>query len=177
LSKVKGTDVSDLTVMILDRSRHDEIVNEVRKAGSRIRFITDGDVAGAIAAAREGSGVDLLMGIGGTPEGVTAAAAIKCLDGFMQGRLWPRNEEERRAAVEAGYDVDKVLSLDDLVSGEDVFFAATGITGGNLLDGVRYRGESAITHSISMRSRSGTIRMIDAMHRRRKLKRYSKILY
>jgi fructose-1,6-bisphosphatase II len=177
LSKVKGTDVSDLTVMVLDRSRHDEIVQEVRKAGARIRFITDGDVAGAIAAAREASGVDLLMGIGGTPEGVIAAAAIKCLGGFMQGRLWPRDEDERKAALDAGYEVDKVLSLDDLVSGEDVFFAATGITGGNLLDGVRYRGESAITHSISMRSRSGTIRMIDAIHRRRKLKRYSKILY
>jgi fructose-1,6-bisphosphatase II len=177
VAKAKGTDVSSLTVVILERDRHDQIVKEVREAGARIKFITDGDVAGAISAAREGSGVDLLLGIGGTPEGVIAACAIKCLGGVIQGRLWPRNEEERDRAVEAGYDVDKVLTTDDLVSGNDVFFAATGITDGDLVKGVRYRRGNAITESIVMRSRSGTVRVIDALHRREKLKAYSTILY
>jgi fructose-1,6-bisphosphatase II len=173
LAKVKGTDVSGLTVMILERSRHEQIVKEVREAGARIRFITDGDVAGAISAARERSGVDMLLGIGGTPEGVIAAAAIKCLGGVIQGRLWPRNSDERDAALAAGYDLDKVLTADDLVSGEDVFFAATGITDGELLRGVRYTGESARTQSLVMRSRSGTIRIVDGIHRRRKLAQFS----
>jgi fructose-1,6-bisphosphatase II len=173
LAKVKGSDVSGLTVMILERSRHEQIVKEVREAGARIRFITDGDVAGAISAARERSGVDMLLGIGGTPEGVIAAAAIKCLGGVIQGRLWPRNSDERDAALAAGYDLDKVLTADDLVSGEDVFFAATGITDGELLRGVRYTGESARTQSLVMRSRSGTIRIVDGIHRRRKLAQFS----
>jgi fructose-1,6-bisphosphatase II len=173
LAKVKGTDVSGLTVMILERSRHEQIVKEVREAGARIRFITDGDVAGAISAARERSGVDMLLGIGGTPEGVIAAAAIKCLGGVIQGRLWPRNSDERDAALAAGYDLDKVLTADDLVSGEDVFFAATGITDGELLRGVRYTGESARTQSLVMRSRSGTIRIVDGIHRRTKLAQFS----
>ena len=173
LAKVKGMDVSGLTVMILERSRHEQIVKEVRAAGARIRFITDGDVAGAISAAREKSGVDMLIGIGGTPEGVIAAAAIKCLGGVIQGRLWPRNDEEREAALAAGYDLDKVLTADDLVSGQDVFFAATGITDGELLRGVRYTGESARTQSLVMRSRSGTIRIIDGIHRRKKLAQFS----
>jgi fructose-1,6-bisphosphatase II len=177
LSKVKKTAVEDLTVMILDRSRHDQIVKEVREAGARIKFISDGDVAGAISAAREGTGVDLLVGVGGTPEGVIAAAAIKCLGGVIQGRLWPRNEDERDQAVQAGYDLERVLTTDDLVSSEDVFFAATGVTNGDLIDGVRYRGDSAITQSIVMRSRSGTVRVIDALHRREKLKKFSSILY
>jgi len=173
LAKVKGMDVSGLTVMILERSRHDQIVKEVRAAGARIRFITDGDVAGAISAAREKSGVDMLIGIGGTPEGVIAAAAIKCLGGVIQGRLWPRNDEEREGALAAGCDLDKILTADDLVSGEDVFFAATGITDGDLIRGVRYSGESARTQSIVMRSRSGTIRIIDGIHHRKKLAQFS----
>ena len=175
LAKVKGMDVSGLTVMILERPRHDQIVKEVREAGARIRFITDGDVAGAISAARETSGVDMLIGIGGTPEGVIAAAAIKCLGGVLQGRLWPRNDDERDAALAAGYDLDKVLTADDLVSGDDVFFAATGITDGDLIQGVRYSGESARTQSIVMRSRSGTIRIIDGIHRRKKLAQFSNL--
>ena len=177
ISKVKRTHVTDLAVIILDRERHEQLVKEIREAGARIKFIPDGDVAGAIAAAREGSGADLYVGIGGTPEGVIAAAALKCLGGVIQGRLWPRNEEEKEKAAAAGYDVDQVLTTDDLVSGEDVFFAATGVTDGDLVKGVRYKGESAWTESIVMRSRSGTVRIIDALHRREKLKKYSKILY
>ena len=173
LAKVKSMDVADLTVMILERSRHEQIVKEVREAGARIRFISDGDVAGAISAARDKSGVDMLIGIGGTPEGVIAAAAIKCLDGVIQGRLWPRNDEEREAALGAGYDLDQVLTADDLVSGDDVFFAATGITDGELMRGVRYTGGSARTQSLVMRSRSGTIRIIDGIHRRQKLAQFS----
>ena len=177
VAKVKGGLTEDVTVTILDRDRHEQIVKEVREAGARIRFITDGDVAGAIAAARERSGVDLLIGIGGTPEGVIAAAALKCLGGVIQGRLWPRNDEERDAAVQAGYDLDRVLTTDDLVAGENVFFAATGVTDGEFMQGVRYRGESAVTQSLVMRSRSGTVRMIEALHRREKLKKYSTIQY
>ncbi len=175
LAKVKGTDVSGITVTILERSRHEQIVKEVRAAGARIRFITDGDVAGAISAARQSSGVDMLIGIGGTPEGVIAAAAIKCLGGVIQGRLWPRNEGEREAALAAGYDLDKILTADDLVAGDDVFFAATGITDGDLIRGVQYSGDSARTQSIVMRSRSGTVRVIDAIHRRNKLAQFSNL--
>jgi fructose-1,6-bisphosphatase II len=177
LSKVKGTDVTDLSVIVLDRPRHEQIVKEVREAGARVKFIPDGDVAGAIAAARESSGADLYLGVGGTPEGVIAAAALKCMGGAIQGRLWPRNEQEKDACVQAGFDLDQVLTTDDLVAGEDVFFAATGITDGDLVRGVRYRGDSAWTNSIVMRSRSGTVRLIDALHRRQKLKQYSKIVY
>ncbi|HVF53449.1 MAG TPA: class II fructose-bisphosphatase [Actinomycetota bacterium] len=177
VASAKKTQVSALTVMILDRSRHEQIVKEVREAGARIRFISDGDVAGAIAASRERTGVDMLLGIGGTPEGVISACALKCLGGAIQGRLWPRNDEERRAADEAGYDVDKVLTTDDLVSGDDVFFAATGVTDGELVNGVRYRDNHAITQSIVMRSRSGTLRMIEALHRREKLNKFSNITY
>jgi len=177
LSDVKRTDVSDLTVIILDRDRHTKIVQEIRDAGARVRLIPDGDVAAAIAAARDQSTVDLLVGIGGTPEGVIAACAIKCMGGVIQGRLWPRDDDERQRAADAGYDVDRVLTTDDLVSSDDVFFAATGVTDGDLLKGVSYRGDSATTQSISMRSRSGTVRVIDAIHRRAKLKRYSRIVY
>ncbi|MDQ3963379.1 MAG: class II fructose-bisphosphatase [Actinomycetota bacterium] len=173
VAKAKKTDVSDVTVVILDRERHDQIVKEVREAGARIHFITDGDVAGAISAAKEGTGVDMLLGIGGTPEGVIAACAIKCLGGTIQGRLWPRNEAERDAAVAAGYDLDRVLSTNDLVSGDDVFFSATGVTDGDLVNGVRYREGAAITQSIVMRTRSGTVRQIDALHRTEKLKKFS----
>jgi fructose-1,6-bisphosphatase II len=177
LAKIRSCSVADLTVVILDRPRHDQMVKEVREAGARIKFIPDGDVAGAIAAAREGTGDDLYIGIGGTPEGVIAACALKCLGGVMQGRLWPRDDEERKAAEAQGYDVEKVLELDDLVSTDNVFFAATGVTGGDLVGGVSYRGDGALTHSIVMRSRSGTVRMIDALHRRSKLKKYTRIDY
>jgi fructose-1,6-bisphosphatase II len=177
LAKARGDRVEDLTVTILDRARHEQIVKEIRTAGARIRFITDGDVAGAIAAARDFSAVDMLWGIGGTPEGVIAASAIKCLGGVIQGKLWPRNDEERVAAKDLGYDLDQVLTTNDLVSGNDVFFAATGITDGDLINGVRYRGQNAVTQSIVMRSRSGTVRVIDAFHQREKLQQYSGILY
>ena len=177
IAEVKNTALSDLTVVILDRPRHDQIVKEVRDAGARIKFIPDGDVAGAIAAAREGTGDDLYIGIGGTPEGVITACALKCLGGVLQARLWPRNEQERDQAVAAGYDVDKVLNVDDLVTTDNVFFAATGVTDGDLVKGVQYRGDGAITHSIVMRSRSGTVRLVDALHRRAKLKKYSSIDY
>jgi fructose-1,6-bisphosphatase II len=177
VAKVKESDVSDLNVVILERSRHDQLVKEIREAGARIKFIPDGDVAGAIAAARSDSSADVYVGIGGTPEGVIAACALKCLGGAMHGRLWPRDEEERKRAEDQGYDIERVLTIDDLVSGEDVFFAATGVTDGDLIKGVRYRGESAVTQSIVMRSRSGTVRVIDALHRRQKLKNFSTKLY
>jgi fructose-1,6-bisphosphatase II len=177
VAKVKEVEVADLNVVILERSRHDQLVKEIREAGARIKFIPDGDVAGAIAAARSDSGADVYVGIGGTPEGVIAACALKCLGGAMQGRLWPRDEEERKKAEEQGYEIERVLGIDDLVSGDDVFFAATGVTDGDLIKGVRYRGESAVTQSIVMRSRSGTVRVIDALHRRQKLKKFSSTLY
>jgi fructose-1,6-bisphosphatase II len=177
VAKAKGGEVSDLTVVILDRDRHERMVNEIREAGARIKFIPDGDVAGAISAARDGTGVDMLIGIGGTPEGVIAACAIKCLGGVIQGRLWPRSDEERGKAIAAGYDLDQVLTTNDLVSGEDVFFAATGVTDGDLVKGVRYRGASAVTQSIVMRSRTETIRIVEALHRRKKLKGLSSIVY
>ncbi|MCX2969110.1 class II fructose-bisphosphatase [Streptomyces sp. TRM70308] len=175
VAKAKGCAPEDVTVVILDRPRHEGIVREVREAGARIKFISDGDVAGAIMAVREGTGVDLLLGIGGTPEGIIAACAIKCLGGTLQGKLWPKDEEERRRALDAGHDLDRVLHTDDLVSGENVFFVATGITDGDLLRGVRYRAETAFTQSLVMRSKSGTIRQIDSTHRLEKLRAYSAI--
>jgi fructose-1,6-bisphosphatase II len=177
IAKAKKTDVEDLTAIVLDRDRHEQLVKEIREAGARIRFITDGDVAGAIAAARPMTGIDVLMGIGGTPEGVISATALKCLGGAIQGRLWPRSEQERDAAIDAGYELDKILTTDDLVAGDDVFFAATGVTGGDFLNGVRYREDYATTQSIVMRSRSGTVRMIDAQHSLEKLAKYSQIVY
>ena len=162
--------ISDVTVMILDRPRHEDIVERVRKIGARVYLLTDGDVAGAITAARRGTGVDLLYGIGGTPEGVVAAAALKCLGGAIQGRLYPRDDEERTAALDAGYDLDRVLTADDLVKGNNVFFACTGITDGALVQGVRFLTEGATTESIVMRGSSGTIRVIRGEHRVGKLK-------
>ncbi len=173
VAKAKGEDVDDVTVVILDRDRHAEIIAECREAGARIRLIPDGDVAGAIQAAWPSSGADVLIGIGGTPEGVIAAAALKALGGGLQARLWPRNDTERKAALDAGYDLDRVLSLDDLVSGEDSFFACTGITGGDLVKGVDYWGDGARTYSLVMRSKSGTIRKIEATHTWHKLMQYS----
>ncbi|GAA2453531.1 class II fructose-bisphosphatase [Streptomyces macrosporus] len=175
VAKAKGSAPEDVTVVILDRPRHADIVREVRESGARIKFISDGDVAGAIMAAREGTGVDLLLGIGGTPEGVIAACAIKCLGGVVQGRLWPKDDEERQRAIDAGHDLDRILTTDDLVSGDNVFFVATGVTDGELLRGVRYRGETATTQSLVMRSKSGTIRLIDSTHRLSKLRAYSAI--
>jgi fructose-1,6-bisphosphatase II len=164
-----------VTVVILDRPRHEALVAEIRATGARIKFITDGDVAGAIMAIREGTGVDLLVGIGGTPEGVVTAAAVKCLGGVIQGRLWPRDDDERERAISAGHDLDRVLFTDDLLHGEDVFFVATGITDGELLQGVRYRAGGARTESLVMRSRSGTIRRIESEHKLTKLRAYSAI--
>ncbi len=164
VAKAKGMYAEDVTVVVLDRDRHESLIAELREAGAKVRLITDGDVAPSIAAARPGTGVDILMGIGGTPEGVISAAAIKCLGGAIQGRLWPRNDGERQELVDAGYDIDRVLRTDDLVAGEDVFVAATGVTDGALLHGVRYTGTGADTASIVMRSRSGTVRRIEATH-------------
>ena len=176
VAKAKRESPSDVTVVILDRPRHAKIVEEVRATGARIKFITDGDVAGAIAAAREGTGVDLLLGIGGTPEGIIAACALKCMGGALQGKLWPKDDEERQKALDAGHDLDRVLATDELVRGEDVFFVATGITDGEMLKGVRYGGGGTVrTHSIVMRSRSGTIRIVDSEHRLDKLRAYSAI--
>jgi fructose-1,6-bisphosphatase II len=165
----------DVTVVILDRPRHADLIGEVRAAGARIKLIADGDVAGAIMAARDGTGVDLLLGVGGTPEGIIAAAAIKCLGGVIQGILHPRDDAERRRALDAGLDLDQVLTTEDLVSSDDVFFAATGITDGELMGGVRYRAGGATTHSLVMRARSGTIRSITSEHQLWKLRAYSSV--
>jgi fructose-1,6-bisphosphatase II len=170
IARAKGMDVEELTVTILERPRHYEeggLVGRVRATGARIKFLLDGDVAGAIMAARPGTGVDVLVGIGGTPEGIIAACALKCLVGAaMWGRLWFRNDSERRSALDAGLDVDRVLTIDDLVRGENVFFAATGVTDGELLHGVRYEGQEVLTQSLSMRSLSGAIRIVDTRHDR-----------
>ncbi|GHD93714.1 class II fructose-bisphosphatase [Streptomyces naganishii] len=175
VAKAKRSTPEDVTVVILDRPRHEGIIKEIREAGARIKLISDGDVAGSIYALREGTGVDLLLGIGGTPEGIISACAVKCLGGTIQGKLWPKDDEERQRAIDAGHDLDRVLNTDDLVSGENVFFVATGITDGELLRGVRYRSETATTDSIVMRSKSGTVRRIDSEHRLRKLRAYSAI--
>ncbi len=173
IAEAKGESVRDLTAVILDRDRHSELIDEVRDAGARIRLIPDGDVAGAISAGWSGAGADVLFGIGGTPEGVIVAAALKCMGGAIQGRLWPRNEAERRASEEQGYEIDKVLHTDDLVSGDNCFFAATGVTDGDLLKGVQYTPGLAHTESIVMRSLSGTVRVVEAHHRLDKLEAYS----
>ena len=166
----KGISTADVTVIMLDRPRHEEGVKAIREAGARVRFISDGDVSAALFAVTGEGGVDLLWGIGGTPEGVLSAAAIKCLGGQLLGRLWPRDDDERQAAVDAGYDLDEVLDVDRLVSGDDVFFAATGVTDGELLHGVRYTTGKARTESLVMRSRSGTVRRVSATHDQAKLR-------
>jgi fructose-1,6-bisphosphatase II len=175
VAKAKGSTPEDVTVVLLDRPRHERIAHEIRETGARIKFITDGDVAGAIMAASAGTGVDLLLGVGGTPEGIIAACALKCMDGVIQGRLWPTDDEERQRAIDAGHDLDRVLYTDDLVSGDDCFFVATGITDGELMKGVRYRAGGASTHSLVMRSRSGTIRQIISEHKLSKLKAYADV--
>jgi fructose-1,6-bisphosphatase II len=177
VAEAKGVRPEEITVTILDRPRHAAIIEQVRATGARVLLIIDGDVAGAIAAASPDSEVDLLLGIGGTPEGVISAAALKCLGGAIQGRLWPRNDEERAALVADGFDLERILATDDLVSGNDVFFAATGITDGSLLDGVRYDRDSITTTSTVMRSRSGTVRTVQAHHQLEKLARFSPIEY
>jgi fructose-1,6-bisphosphatase II len=164
VARAKRESVREVTAVILDRPRHDELIAEVRAAGARIRLIPDGDVAGAISTAYSGAGADILLGIGGTPEGVISAAALKCMGGEIQGRLWARDEAERATAVAKGYDLDKVLTTDDLVAGDNAFFAATGITDGDLLKGVQYDTRGATTQSLVMRSRSGTVRLITSRH-------------
>ena len=173
VAKAKGKKIEDVVVVVLDRDRHEGLVRELREVGASVRLITDGDVAPSIAASRAQSTVDLLMGVGGTPEGVISAAAIKCLGGAIQGKLWPRSDDERQELADAGFDLDRVLTTADLVSGEDVFVAATGVTDGALLNGVRYTPGGAVTESIVMRSRSGTVRRIEAYHAFDKLRSLS----
>jgi fructose-1,6-bisphosphatase II len=177
VAKAKGSKPEDVTVVLLDRPRHEALAEEIRATGARIKFIVDGDVAGAISAARPDSGVDLLLGIGGTPEAIITACAMKCMGGVIQGQLWPQDDAERQRALDAGHDLDPdfVLSTDDLVTGDDCFFVATGITDGDLMRGVRYAKGGATTHSLVMRSRSGTIRSITSEHRLQKLRGYSAI--
>jgi fructose-1,6-bisphosphatase II len=172
IAERKRVDIRDVMVVMLDRERHHEAMREVREAGARVRLILDGDVSAAMLAVSDNTPVDLLWGIGGTPEGVISAAAIKCIGGQLLGRLWPRNDEERQTAIDAGYDLERVLDCDALVAGEDVFFSATGVTDGDVLQGVRYQGaRGATTESLVMRSRSGTVRRISARHDRTKLRR------
>jgi fructose-1,6-bisphosphatase II len=175
VAKAKSVSVSDLTVCILDRPRHRQLIADVREAGARCRLISDGDVAGAISACRPNTSTDLLIGIGGTPEGIIAAAAIRCMGGAIQGQLAPKDDDERQKAIDRGYDLDQILHTEDLVSGENVFFCATGVTDGDLLKGVHYYGGGCTTQSIVMRSKSGTVRMIEAYHRLSKLNEYSAI--
>jgi fructose-1,6-bisphosphatase II len=175
IARAKHCSPHDVTVIILDRPRHADLIEDVRAAGARIKLITDGDVAGAIMAASEGTGIDLLLGIGGTPEGIIAACAVKCLGGIILGKLAPRDDAERRRAVDAGHDLDRILTTDDLVASDDAFFAATGITDGELIAGVRYRAGGASTHSLVMRARSGTIRNIRSDHQLWKLNAYSAV--
>jgi len=175
IADAKGRKVDDLTVVILDRPRHEDLIRDVRSAGARLKLITDGDVAGALMAAMENTGIDALMGIGGSPEAVIGACALKCVGGDMQCRLWARNDEERALAEEKAVDLERVYGIDDLVGGDDVFFAATGITDGELLDGVHYRAQSATTHSLVMRAVSGTVRYVHTTHRLDKLSNLANI--
>src|SRR5437870_1257855 len=177
VAKAKSVSPRELSVVVLERDRHEALIAELREAGAKVLLIRDGDVAPAIAAAQGGTGVDILYGIGGTPEGVIAAAAIKCAGGALQGKLWPRNDDERQALLDAGYDIDRVLTTDDLVAGEDVFVAATGVTTGALLRGVQSTRGGAATDSIVMRSRSGTVRRIEARHALEKLSQISGLEY
>ncbi len=177
IAGAKRERIRDLTVVVLDRPRHDELIDEIRTAGARIRLIPDGDVAGAISTAWPEAGADVLMGIGGTPEGVITAAALKCMGGEIQGRLWARDDTERKAATEAGYNLDRKLTTEDLVAGDNCFFAATGITDGDLIRGVHFNSQGATTQSLVMRSRSGTVRLVNANHRIDKLEEVSAVDY
>jgi fructose-1,6-bisphosphatase II len=173
VAKARKMEPQDITVIVLDRDRNKESIERIRSVGARVHLIEHGDIAAAIYAAKKGTGVDLLYGIGGTPEGVTGAAAVKCLGGEIQGRLWPRNDAERKAATDQGYDLSRVLTTEDLVAGEDVYFAATGVTDGVLLEGVRYVPGGATSQSLVMRARTGTIRVIVSDHRWDKLSELS----
>jgi len=172
IAERKGSDVNDVMAVVLDRPRHEDGIRAIREAGGRVQLITDGDVAGILNAVSTDRKADLLWGIGGTPEGVISAAAVKCIGGALVGRLWPRSDDERKAAVDAGYELERMLTHDDLVRGDDVFFSATGVTDGDVLQGVRYEGaRGASTESLVMRSRSGTVRRIQSRHDRSKLRR------
>jgi fructose-1,6-bisphosphatase II len=177
VAKAKGSNPEDVTVVLLDRARHEKLVDEIRKTGARIKFITDGDVAGAIMAARPHTGIDLLLGVGGTPEGIIAACAMKCTGGVIQGQLWPTDDDERQRALDAGHnlDADHVLTTDDLVKSDEAFFVASGITDGELMHGVRYRAGGCTTSSLVMRARSGTIRSIVSEHQLKKLRTFASI--
>ena len=177
VAKAKGVDTRDVTVVVLDRPRHSQLVSEIREAGAKVRFIMDGDVAGAIAAARNNNSIDLAMGVGGTPEGVITACALKCLEGEIQGMLAPQSDEEREKVLAAGHDLDRVLGINDLVSSDNCFFAATGVTNGDMLRGVSYRASGATTRSLAMRSKSGTVRLVESQHQLSKLREYSVIDY
>ena len=177
VARAKRKDIDDLTVIVLDRPRHKELIRQVREVGARIRLISDGDIAGGLMTSIPDTGIDVLLGIGGSPEAVVSACALKCVGGDMQCKLWPRDEAEREKAIETGMDLDRVLNIDDLVSGDNVFFSATGITEGELLDGVRYYGGGARTNTLVMRSRSGTVRFVEASHRWDKLMKYSQIRF
>jgi len=177
MARAKRCEVNDLTVVILDRPRHLDLISEIRAIGARIKMISDGDVAGAVMAATDGTGVDALFGIGGAPEAVVAASAIKCIGGEIQCRLWPRNDQERQIAQEQNIDLRRIYRSDDLVSGSNVFFSATGITDGELLKGVQFFGDGATTHSLVMRSRTGTVRRIEATHHISKLRSFGSIPY
>ena len=170
IAEAKGRKVDDLTVVVLDRPRHQQLILEIRDAGARLKLILDGDVAGALMSTMDGTGIDAMMGIGGSPEAVIAACALKCVGGDMQCRVWPRNDEERALAIERNIDLERVWEIDDLVQGDEAFFAATGITDGELLDGVHYGSKAATTHSLVMRATSGTVRYIQSTHRLEKLK-------
>jgi fructose-1,6-bisphosphatase II len=177
VAKAKGESLRDLTVAVLDRDRHKDLINEVRATGARIKLLSDGDIFGALATCWPDAGIDVLFGVGGTPEGVTAACALKCMGGEIQGRLWPRNETERNQAIEAGYDLGAILTTEDLVRGDNCFFAATGVTDGELLKGVHYDRNGCTTQSLVMRSRSGTVRLVNARHKITKLQGYASVEY
>lgn len=177
VAKAKGIAPTDVTVVVLDRPRHDELISEIRAAGAKVRLIRDGDVAGAVAAAQDTNSVDIMMGIGGTPEGIITACAMKCMGGEIQGKLHPTSEEELRRALDAGHDVNKVLHTDDLVSSDNCYFVATGVTNGDMLRGVSYRSNGATTRSLVMRSRSGTVRYVESVHQLAKLQQYSVVDY
>ena len=177
VAEAKGVRPADITVVVLDRPRHKQLVDDIRTAGAKVRFIMDGDVAGAIAAAQPDNGIDIAMGIGGTPEGVVTACALKCLGGEIQGMLAPQDDEERKKVLAAGHDLDRVLGIDDLVTSDNCYFAATGVTNGDMLQGVTYRKSGATTRSLVMRSKSGTVRFVESQHQLAKLQDYSVVDY
>lgn len=177
VAKAKGIAPSDVTVVVLDRPRHNQLMADIRAAGAKVRMISDGDVAGAVAAAQDTNAIDIMMGTGGTPEGIITACAMKCMGGEIQGKLAPTSDEEAQKAINAGHDLNRVLTTNDLVTSDDCYFVATGVTNGDMLRGVSYRKNGATTRSLVMRSRSGTIRYIESVHQLAKLQEYSVIDY